>query len=236
MRRPELLTAVAALVALLAAPVAAQDANEDRRFVQVQGAGEATATPDMATVTIGVTSEARTAARALDTNSADMAKVLDALGTAGVEARDIATTTVTLSPLYNRPTADGVRSIRGYGASNQVQIRVRALDTLGATLDAVTEAGATDIRGIAFGLQDPDTAMDEARRDAIADARKRATLYADAAGVTLGTVLSISETTLGFPVPMQRMAFAAEAAASAVPIAPGERSLSVNVNVVFALE
>ncbi|MEL6768415.1 MAG: SIMPL domain-containing protein [Pseudomonadota bacterium] len=223
----------------LAAPLAAgaQSTDTPVRTVTVQGSGESLAVPDMAHITLGVTTEARGAARALDENSVAMTAVIEALGTAGIEARDIATSSVNLSPVYDqRPDQQGRRAIRGYRASNQVRVRVRALDTLGSTLDAVAEAGATDIRGISFGLAEPDAALNEARRDAMADARRRAELYAEAAGATLGPVLTISEAGLARPTPFDSGMVMRAEAAIAVPVSPGEQSIGANVTVVYALE
>ncbi|MEM7497235.1 MAG: SIMPL domain-containing protein [Pseudomonadota bacterium] len=239
-RLPHLpLAALALMAATLAAPVPApaQDAGEPRRTITVQGAGETTAVPDMAHITLGVTTEARSAARALDENSAAMTSVMDALSAAGIESRDIMTASVNLNPVYDqRPDQSGRRAIRGYRASNQVRIRVRALESLGSTLDAVANAGATDIHGISFGLSEPEAAMDAARRDAIADARRRATLYAEAAGAALGPVLTISEVGIARPFPMQSDMMMRAEAAMAVPVSPGEQSIGASITVVYALE
>ncbi|MEO0427434.1 MAG: SIMPL domain-containing protein [Pseudomonadota bacterium] len=233
---PRHLVLLAAL-AVAPLPALAQESTEPRRTVSVQGSGESAAVPDMASITLGVTTEGRTAGRALDENSRAMAGVIEALQAAGIAERDIATTSVNLNPLYDqRPDAQGRRAIRGYQATNQVRIRVRDLETLGTTLDAVAEAGATDMHGIAFGLADPTAALDEARRDAMADARRRATLYAEAAGATLGPVLSINEAGAARPVPFQAGVAMRAEAAMAVPVSPGEQTIRANVTVVYTLQ
>ncbi|MEM6678698.1 MAG: SIMPL domain-containing protein [Pseudomonadota bacterium] len=231
----------ALLIGLLAAPLIAQPATAQgiagsERRITVLGEGVVEAVPDLAIITMGVITQADTAGAALRQNSSAMTDVLATLEAAAIEARDIATASVTLGPLYGRePDAMGRRQIVGYTASNTVTVRVRALDTLGETLDAVTAAGATTLEGIRFSLSEPEALLDEARRKAIAEARRRATLYAEAAGASLGGVLQIDEGGAGAsPAPVARMALAEQA--TAVPIARGERALRVTVRVVFALE
>ncbi|MEL6577938.1 MAG: SIMPL domain-containing protein, partial [Pseudomonadota bacterium] len=226
------------LLAFAAPPNAmAQSAEVPLRTITVQGTGESLAVPDMASVSLGVTTEGRSAARALEQNSRAMTTVIEVLGEAGIEPRDIATSSVNLSPVYDqRPNQQGRREIRGYRASNQVRVRVRVLDTLGTTLDAVAKAGATDIHGISFNLSEPEEARDAARRDAMADARRRAALYAEAAGAALGPVLTISEIGIARPMSFDTgIAMRAEAAI-AVPVAPGEQSIGASVTVVYTLE
>jgi len=115
-----------------------------------------------------------------------------------------------------------------------VTVRVRALDSLGGVLDAAVGQGANNLYGLSFGLQEPEPKLDEARRDAIADARRKAELYALAAGVTLGEVVSISEQT-GYDRPMPEMRAASFAKDSGVPVAEGELSLTASVTVVYDL-
>jgi len=238
MPRPRSLVLLASLLPFTAPPNAmAQSAEAPLRTITVQGTGESLAVPDMASVSLGVTTEGRSAASALEQNSRAMTTVIEVLGEAGIEPRDIATSSVNLSPVYDqRPNQQGRREIKGYRASNQVRVRVRVLDTLGTTLDAVAEAGATDIHGISFSLSEPEEARDAARRDAMADARRRAALYAEAAGAALGPVLTISEIGIARPMPFDTgIAMRAEAAI-AVPVAPGEQSIGASVTVVYTLE
>ena len=140
-----------------------------------------------------------------------------------------------MSPQYEqqrRQASQNPPKIIGYVATNQLHIRVRNLSALGAVLDSVVKAGSNQINGIRFDIDDKTELLDRARSQAIFDARRRAEVYAVAAGAKLGNVKSIREA--GIPSPQPRPMLRAMAA-DAVPIAPGEQSLSVSVTVVYAL-
>jgi len=232
MRHISVLAPLALAIALFAASAPAQDAP---RTITVSGMGEVAAAPDMAIVNVGATSEAETAAEALSATSVAVTAALEVLTGAGIEARDLQTSSVSLSPRMVWPTdGNGAPRIEGYVASNQVTARVRDLERLGEVLDAVVSSGANTLSGVSFELSEPRAAEDAARRAAVTDARARAALYAEAAGVALGPVQQISEE--GSAAPMQRM-MAAEAAMSdaAVPVAPGELTISARVRIVFAI-
>ncbi|MGI1663474.1 SIMPL domain-containing protein [Palleronia sp. KMU-117] len=222
---------VLALV-LLALPALAQEVP---RTIVVSGLGEVSAVPDMAYVTLGAQAEAATAAEALAATSAAVAASLEVLTGAGIDARDIQTSGISLSPRMVWPeNGNGAPRIEGYVASNQLTVRVRDLEVLGGVLDAVVSSGANTLGGVSFALSEPRAAEDDARRAAVEDARARAALYAEAAGVTLGPVREIAEE--GFSQPMPRM-MAAEAAMSdaAPPVAPGELTVSARVRVVYSI-
>lgn len=204
--------------------------------IAVTGEGRAEATPDMAHITIGITAQADTAAEALAQTSAAVRDTLARLDAAGIAPRDRQTTGLSLQPVwdYGRNTNAPPR-ITGFTAQNGVAVRARDLSALGGLLDAVVSGGANRLDGLRFTVAEPQPLMDEARRRAVADARRRAELYAEAAGVTLGAVLSISEGGGGGPImPLMRsdMAMASE---SAVPIAEGEVELSARVEMIFAI-
>ena len=201
--------------AALVAPVAALAGQ-----ITVTGEGRIQAAPDMATITLGVTTQGATAAEAMAANSAELAKVMDRLKTSGIEARDMQTTGLSLYPEW-RQSADGQsQQIGGYTASNTLTLRIRTLDTLGGVLDSAIQDGANTLNGVEFGLSNPRPAEDEARKLAVADAKARAELLAAAAGVQLGEIESISEAgAMSDPRPMMRMS--AEAA-GAPPVAGGE--------------
>jgi uncharacterized protein YggE len=223
----------------LAAPALAQDgASMPAPTLTVTGEGDASVVPDMATVQIGVTNEADTAKAALDANTAAMAAALDRLKAAGIEERDLQTTGLNLGPRYdyNRTNSDGTATITGFIASNGVTVRVRALDKLGAILDAVVTDGANTLNGVVFGLQDPEPALDAARKDAVADARRKAELYAAAAGVKLGRIATISEQS-GYqpPMPMAMAEASFKTAGAPVPVAAGEVKMSASVTIVWTL-
>lgn len=234
------LLAAAAMALTTALPtVAGAQERRDRHaeIISVVGTGTSTATPDIARLSLGATAQARTAREALDASSEAAAAILAELSARGVEERDIRTTRLDLSPVYSRRVnQDQPPRIEGYRASNILSVTVRDLDGLGGLLDAMAGAGATNMGGISFALSDPEAAMDEARRAAVADARRRAALYAEAAEVTLGPVLQIRERGAQGPRPMARMAMAAEADSGSVPIAAGESTLRASIHVTFAIE
>jgi uncharacterized protein YggE len=203
--------------------------------VSVNGEGIVTVVPDMATITVGVVTQADVAADALVANTDVMHALSQVLDDFAVAGRDRQTRNFNISPQYRRDrNQPGPPEIESYRVSNQLAIRVRDLDQLGILLDALVKSGSNSVTGIQFGNSDQNERMDEARKLAVADARRRAAIYADAAGVGLGKVLSISEAGAATPRPMLRTAMMAEAAA--VPVAAGENEIRAMVQVVFALE
>lgn len=228
-RNPLTAFPVAALALCLAFPAVADEAGQ----ITVTGEGRVEAAPDMATITVGVSTSADTAGAALSTNSKAVAAVLAQLQDAGIAPRDMQTSGLSLGPQYDHSASSGQAAITGYAASNIVTVRVRALERLGGVLDDLVGAGANQFHGLGFGLQDPQPAADEARRRAVGEARRKAQLYAEAAGVTLGRVISITEQTVhDGPGPVLMRSAAAE---SAVPIAEGELAMTAQVNVVYEL-
>ncbi|MBT8475750.1 MAG: SIMPL domain-containing protein [Alphaproteobacteria bacterium] len=203
--------------------------------ISVSGEGRVEAVPDMATVRLGVTTQAPGAREAIDDNSRAMAAVLDRLAGLGVAERDIQTQGFSVSPRWeNRSNAPA--RIAGFVAQNRVAIRVRDLDALGGILDAVARDGANSFDGLSFGLQEPGPVQDAARRAAVADARARAALYAEAAGVELGRLLSLGDVGAGpqpGPMPMARAEMAM--VSDAVPMAAGELSITAQVLMVFEI-
>lgn len=224
------LTVPAALAQATDAAAAAPQAG----IISVTGRGQASGAPDMAVISLGVQTEGEDAAGTLAANNEKQAAVLAALKAAGVEARDLQTSGLSLNQRMSYPDGQAPQLV-GYSASNMVTVRVRDLEALGAVLDQAITAGATNLANLEFQREDDAALMDEAREAAVTDAIHRATLYAAAAGVTLGPVLSISETPAQVPqrpVPvMARMA----ADAQSVPVEAGELGLTVEITVEFAL-
>lgn len=223
------------LCTLLAlAPMAAL-ADETVRRLTVTGEGVAEAVPDMATIRVGVQNGAATAAEAMASTSAAMAAVLERLAGAGVAPRDVQTSGLSLSPVYDYSRQDGSppRQV-GFEARNGVTVRLRDIAAVGTVLDALVSDGANTLEGITFGLQDPVPAMDEARRRAVAEARRKAELYAEAAGVRLERLVSLDEARGLSPRP-EMFARAAAVADAAVPVAEGELSLSASVTMVYEI-
>jgi uncharacterized protein YggE len=221
------------LSAALALPVAAPALAEDAMpaMITVTGEGVVEANPDIATMMIGVTTQGATAAEALASNSAALEAVLARLAASGIEPRDLQTSNLSLGPDYSKYDSSQGGAPTTYIASNMLTVRVRALDTLGAVLDAAVTDGANSLNGITFGLADPAPVLNEARKEAVADARARAELLAAAAGVQLGKVVSITEAgVMGGPVPMFD-----QQAKSAVPIATGELGMMAAVTVTYEM-
>ena len=200
--------------------------------------GETKVAPDMATISTGVVTEAPTAAEAMRLNREKMTQVIATLRRQGVAEKDIQTSNLNLSAQYtyreNQPPL-----LRGYQASNQVTVTVYELDRLGAAVDAVVASGANQINGIGFGLRDPQTAENAARREAVRRLQAKAELYAQATGMRLVGLKSLSEGggyTAPPPVPMYRMAMAEAASDASTPVAAGQLTLRVDVQGVYELE
>jgi len=226
-------TALSAAIAagtLLAAPALAQ--TMPPAVISVTGEATVSVPPDLAQIDAGVTSEAKTAREASDANNAAMGKVLLALKGAGIDEKDFQTSRLSLQP-QTAPNRTGPNAIVGYRASNRVTIRLRDVTKVASVIDTLVAAGANDIGGINFMVSQASKLLDEAREQAIADARRKAEIYAKAAGVTLGAPLSISEA--GAPGPILYRKMAAGMAASA-PVAQGEETLAVTVGVSWAIK
>ncbi|MDK1375006.1 MULTISPECIES: SIMPL domain-containing protein [unclassified Sinorhizobium] len=209
-------------------------------LIKVSGEGRATAAPDMAIVQLSVVKDAKTAREALDANNKAMAEVLSALKQGGIAERDLQTSGFAINPQYNFPQGnDGTNrppELIGYQVVNGVTVRVRDLSTLGEVLDKSVTLGINQGGGIEFTKDKPDEVITEARKAAVADAIVKAKVLAEAAGVSLGRLIEISEqASRPEPVPMVR-SMAKEFAADAVPIATGENAYNVTVNVTFAIE
>ncbi|MCZ8173515.1 MAG: SIMPL domain-containing protein [Novosphingobium sp.] len=199
--------------------------------------------PDLAVFSAGVASQGKTAAAALAANSADMNRVIAALKAAGIADRDIQTSNLNLNPVYAQPVIDPNGQMEnqepriiGYQASNQVSVRQRNLTQFGRVLDTLVSAGANQINGPSFDLENSNAAMDEARTAAMAKARQRAELYARAAGLKVKRIVAISEAG-GFIPPMPAIYAKAEIApgSAPTPISAGEVALTATVSVQFEL-
>jgi len=226
------LFATALAVALVGTFARADDAL---RTISVSGHGEVSAVPDIARVAVGVRTIAETARVALSENSTSMTAIFEALSKAGIADRDMQTVGLSLNPRWTQKVnQDGTRTQVpvGYEASNQLSVTCRDLSRLGELLDALAEAGANDMRGISFDIDEKDRLMDEARKRAVQDGRARAELLAREAGVELGKVLSISEGGSQGPIFQAR----GMAEMAAVPIAEGEQTISANIALTYEIE
>lgn len=213
-------------------PTAAQAATTTTpvRQITVVGEGKTNAAPDTATVQIGVQTEAPTAREALTANNTQMAALIAKLKELGVADRDLQTSNLSIWPRYDNRG----RQIEAYQVTNTVSVKIRNIADAGNLLDQVVDAGANNISGITFLIDDPSALQKSARDAAIADARQRAEAMAQAAGVTLGQVLQISETISTPPVyPMMRAEMAD--AAGSVPIQTGEQTITAQVQMTFEI-
>jgi hypothetical protein len=200
----------------------------------MQGRGSVSVAPDMAVITARVVTVAKNAAGALAGNTADLSKVIEKIKASGVEAKDIQTSGFAIYPRYERVTDNSGRqpNITGYEVRNGVEINVRDLAKLGDLLTGVVNSGANSVDGVRFQVSDPDMKLDEARKDAVEAARHKAEVFAAAAGVKLGDILSISETGVQVPRPvMMRTESMMMAKADAVPIEAGEETISASVTI-----
>lgn len=196
----------------------------------VTGIGTVNVTPDMASLSLGVTSNGPTAVAAMAATNAALAAVSDRLKASGIAPADMQTSNLSLYPNWVGYDSGAAPTIDGYVASNMLTVQVRALDQTGAVLDAVITDGANTLNSLTFGLSNPRPAEDDARRAAVSDARARAEVLATAAGVKLGDLISISEGgAMTDPMPMFR------ADAASAPVEAGQLAVTASVTLIFNL-
>lgn len=228
--------AIVVFAALAMSPVQAEEVKI-LRSISISGHGEVRAVPDLAVVSIGVTTQSNTARDALDGNTKSMKLLLDTLRKAGIDARDMTTSNFSVGPRldYGNNTGQPPRVV-GYDVNNMVTITVRKIDDLGELLDVAVSTGSNTINGITFSISKPDSMLTDARKAAVQDARSKAETYAAAGGFKLGNIVTISEGTSYQPP----VAYAAKAeraqAADAVPIAQGEQALAVDVSITYEIK
>ncbi len=225
---------LAVLAVAVALPMAAV-AQEGPATLTVSGEATVSAPPDMATIRVGVETGGETAAEALSANNAEAARMIETLKAAGIAHKDIQTGTLRVEPRYadmQRTKPGEAPAVVGYRVVNEVAVTVRDLDSIGGMLDRVVGAGANRIDAIRFGLSDDAALGDEARQKAVAEARRRAEVLAEAAGVRLARVLSITDGG-GGPRPVPGMMMRAEA--MDVPVERGEVGVQASVTVVWEI-
>jgi len=206
------------------------------RTISVSATGSAEAEPDQARITSGVTTEASTARAALTDNNSAMTKVISELKSKGIDPKDIQTASFNVEPVMDYSKDGQPPKLRGYRINNQVVVLVRDLGKLGTVVDDLVSAGANQIQGLVFEVSKAETLKDEARKDAIANALRRAKLLAAAAGAEVGQVLQISEeTTPDGPITLAAPRFA-KAQAASVPIERGTTTLEARVTTTWALK
>ncbi len=211
-------------------------AAEPSRTITVEGHGEVMAPPDSASVSAGVTTQARTAAEALSANASAMNSVFAALKRMGVQDKNIQTSNFSVEPQYapyNANNQDRQRIV-GYQVSNQVNVVLDHVSNVGPAIDTLVAAGANQMNGISFMVHDPKPMMDQARTSAVEDAMARAAVLTKAAHVSLGPILSIAESSNVPPGPIRPMVMMK--AVSSTPIATGEQTISANVSITWEIQ
>ncbi|TBZ46132.1 SIMPL domain-containing protein [Rhizobium leguminosarum] len=239
--RTVLMTALLALPLAAAAPAFAQEMKPREPVISVTGDGESSVAPDMAIVNFAVVKQAKTAREALDENNKAMNDVLAALKSGGIAERDLQTSGFSIQPQYNYPQpVDGQQQqpqLIGYQTINSVTVRLRDLAKLGAVIDQSVSLGINQGGDIQFTNDKPDAAIEEARKDAVAEAVKMAKTLSEAAGVKLGRIIEINENVpRAMPQPVYRATMMKEASDAAVPVQSGENNYNVSVTVTFAIE
>jgi uncharacterized protein YggE len=217
-------------------PARAQDTDRKLpNLIWLTGHGEVKVEPDMAIVTVGVLTQAPAARDAVSANNAAMTKIIATLKSSGLAEKDIQTSNFSVNPRYDYPD-NSPPHLEGYDVSNTVSVTVRNLAKLGNVLDDVVSEGSNQINGIAFDLADRDPVEDEARKLAVADGKHKAEIYAAATGVKLGRIASISEGMVAPPPPpvTGRAMMKADAAPS-VPVARGEQTVTIDVNIAWEI-
>jgi uncharacterized protein len=232
------LALIGTLIALLAVGPTYADEMKMNRVISMTGHGEVRAIPDTAQVSVGVTSFGKTAREALTANTKSMTDLMAVLVKAGTEKRDITTSNFNVGPRYVNTSNDGSTpaKIAGYDVTNTVTINVRKIEALGDILDQAVTAGSNQVYGISFGVTDADKKLDDARKDALADAKRKAELYAAAGGFSVGQVVSVNEGGGGQPMPMVYARAKSADMAADVPMSQGEQTLGIDVSVVWEIK
>lgn len=226
---------VVLIATLMAAATPARAAEPDRpgeRTITVTAQGSVTAEPDVAYLSAGVVSEAETARDALAKNATAMAKLIDGLKALGLAAQDMQTSALNVEPRYTLGKDNRTQTLSGYRVTNQLHLIIRDLKRMGEIVDQSISLGANQLGRVTFEVSNADALKDDARKAAMVNARRRAELYAAAGGVQLGQIIRIFEEPIEArttPMGVQR------ALSGAVPIEPGSRTLSTEVQVTWTL-
>lgn len=231
---------LAAIIPLIATPVLADQASKGG-MVSVTGTGIVDMAPDMAVISAGVETRAKEAQQALQDNNAKMQALFAELEKAGIAKKDIQTDNFNIHPeiVYPQRTKSNEHrapKIVGYVVNNRVGVKIRKLESVGTVLTALVNAGANNMSGLQFDVSDKKGQMEKARKAAIADARKKAELYATELGTSVKRLVTLNEGG-GYqpPAPMMMRAAKAEMMDASVPVAEGTMSMSVSVTTSWEL-
>ncbi|WP_160153249.1 SIMPL domain-containing protein [Microbulbifer sp. ALW1] len=228
---------LAGLVALTAGCGNDTEKRPSGTLISISAQGEASQVPDIADISAGVVTEADESNAAMQANAEQMEKLMKAIKQAGIDKKDVQTSGINLMPRYDyQPNRE--RQIVGYQARNTVSITVRKLDDLSKVIDALAAEGANQIHGPSFSIDEQEPLLSEAREKALEQAKVRAESYAKSLGTKVRRIVSISEGSHGggMPRPMMRAEMASAKDSTSTPIAPGESTVSVNLELVFELE
>lgn len=227
-----------ASLAIVAQPAVAAEIQitAENPVIELSVTESVTADPDVADLSAGVTTSAATAVEALRQNSEQMERLIARIEALGIDRDDIQTTGFNLTAEYDWDDTTRQQRFRGYRVANRVTVRLRDVDRTGRVLDALVEAGATDLGGISWSIDNPVPAQDQAREAAFATSRARALNYAHMSGYSEVRLLEVSEafSQSGPPQPMFRQ-FASEAADSSVPVRPGRVETAVTLTVKYEM-
>lgn len=225
----------ALLLTACGAPALAQGETASQRTLSVYGSGKAYMTPDLATIYVGVHTEGEDASEAVASNNAQSEKVAEALIEAGIASNDIQTSNFSIYP-QQQFDPSGQITDTSYVVDNTVYVTVRDISKISDTLNAVVAAGANSINSIQFEVSDKSAGLAEARKAAIEDAQAQAEQIAESTGFELGEIQSIVVSSGGYPGPIFEGIGGGAAVEAAVPIAPGQIAVTVEANLVFAIE
>jgi uncharacterized protein len=228
---------VTTLVMVVCTGLSTARANEaPRPSITVTGYGKVLYVPDIGYIHVGISSNAWTAAEAWKKNEESVKKIFEELRKLGVEEKDLKTSNVSVQTRYQYEDKKQPKFM-GYTVSYDLSVTVRKLDQMGAMLDSMMEGGANQNMNISFGCSKLDELIDDARARAVADARKKATLYVTGAGAMVGDVLGISDTPYALPVrnfPIDAVAL--KEGKASLPIAAGEQEIDINLTVTWAID
>jgi uncharacterized protein YggE len=224
-------------VALAAYPALAHD-EAQKRTISLSATGAVKTTPDKVDISTGVTSEAKTARQALDLDTAAVSKIVAALKEDGIEPKDIQTVNFSVGPVYEQRPYDKPAPpvVIGYRVTNQVRITLHDTKKLGGILDKVVTLGSNQIDSIEFGVEEPEALKDEARKLALKNVTDNAKLYAEAAGVGLGPILSIAEEESSYYPRAMPAATRGFDMAKEVPIEAGTATVEIRVRVTWEIQ
>jgi uncharacterized protein YggE len=227
--------ALIAVLALAAAPAAAQIQQETTLILR--GEGRVEMKPDFAQVFVGVTAEAPQAIDAMNQQNAQMTAVITALKKAGIAERDIRTSNLSLNQTYQPYQAGGPPRPRVYSATNRVTVKVRNVDKLGTTIDAIVTAGSNNINGVSFGVENNEQPRKQARADAVREAMAKAEDYASAMGMRIKRIVNVAEPNVSGPrIPVAAMQeVVVTGSFISTPVEAGEVAITQVVDVTFEL-